>query len=91
MEGSVFDEVEFFRAIAGSGARALLIGRKALVVLGLPVLSADYDFWIHIEDAGAFNAALAGFGLRPSHSPDEARKRGRYHMCSRTTRRSMCS
>lgn len=78
MEGSAFDEVELFRAIARSGARAVLIGRKALVVLGLPVLTADYDFWIHADDAAAFNGALAGLGLRPSHAPEEARKRGRY-------------
>jgi hypothetical protein len=51
MEGSEFDEIEFFRALPGSGARALLIGRRALVVLGLPVLTADYDFWIHIDEA----------------------------------------
>ena len=28
----------------------MLIGRRALVLLGLPVLTADYDFWIAIED-----------------------------------------
>jgi len=50
VEASEFDEEEFFRAIAGSGARALLIGRRALVALGLPVLTADYDFWLHIDE-----------------------------------------
>ena len=50
MRGSEFDEAAFFQAIARSGARALLIGRRALVALGLPVLTADYDFWIHIDD-----------------------------------------
>lgn len=50
MRGSEFDEAEFFRAIAESGARALLIGRRALVALGIPVLTADYDFWLHIDD-----------------------------------------
>jgi len=43
MEPSTFDELEFFRAIQQSGARALLIGRRALVLLGLPVLTAEYD------------------------------------------------
>jgi len=33
MRGSEFDEISFFSAIEGSGARALLIGRRALVVL----------------------------------------------------------
>ena len=34
MQGSEFDETEFFRAIAASGARALLIGRRALKRFG---------------------------------------------------------
>jgi hypothetical protein len=38
--------VSFFRELHRSGARALLIGRRALVLLGLPVLTADYDFWL---------------------------------------------
>lgn len=78
MEGSEFDEIEFFRAIQHSGSRALLIGRRALVVLGLPVLTADYDFWIQIDDIAAFNKALEPFGLLPTHTPEEARGRGRY-------------
>lgn len=78
MEGSDFDELAFFRAIAGSGARALLIGRRALAILGLPVLTADYEFWIDAGDAARFNAATAAFGLRPSRSPEEARAAGRY-------------
>ena len=78
MKGSEFDELEFFRAIAGSGARALLIGRRALVLLGLPVLTVDYDFWLHPEDIEAFNAASEPFELLPTHTPAEARGRGRY-------------
>ena len=78
MQGSEFDEAEFFRAIAASGARALLIGRRALVALGIPVLTADYDFWIHIDDIAAFNAAVEPQGLLPTRTPDEARARGRY-------------
>lgn len=78
MQGSEFDETEFFRAIAASGARALLIGRRALVALGIPVLTADYDFWLHIDDIAAFNAAVEPQGLFPTRTPDEARGRGRY-------------
>lgn len=33
MEPSAFDELAFFQAVAESGARALLIGRRALVLL----------------------------------------------------------
>lgn len=78
MQGSEFEEAEFFRAIATSGAKALLIGRRALVALGIPVLTADYDFWLHIDDIAPFNAAVAPHGLRPSRTPEEARGRGRY-------------
>lgn len=78
MGPSEFDESEFFRAIAESGARALLIGRRALVALGLPLLTADYDFWIHIDDAAKFNHAGRTVGLVPSQTPEEARKSGRY-------------
>jgi hypothetical protein len=73
-----FDELAFFRAIASSGARALLIGRRALVVLGLPVLTADYDFWIHIDDIETFNGLAATFELAPTRTPEDARARGRY-------------
>lgn len=78
MKGSEFDETEFFRAIHKSGARALLIGRRALVALGIPVLTADYDFWIHIDDIGRFNEAVEPSELLPTRTPDEARARGRY-------------
>lgn len=78
VQAAEFDEVAFFSAVAASDVRALLIGRRALVVLGLPVLTADYDFWIHIDDIDAFNRLSAPFELVPSHSPEDARRRGRY-------------
>ena len=78
MQASHFDEVHFFRAIHQSGARALLIGRRALVLLGLPVLTADYDFWIAIDDIAVFNAAAAIVDLVPTIGPEDARRRGRY-------------
>jgi hypothetical protein len=78
MEGSSFDETAFFQAIVGSGARALLIGRRALIVLGIPVLTADYDFWLHIDDIATFNRAIEPMGLHPTHTPEEARQCGRY-------------
>lgn len=75
------DEVsteDLFLAIEQSGARALLIGRAALVTLGLPMLTADYDLWVHIDDIERLNDALLPLGLAPNHLPTEARKRGRY-------------
>ena len=78
MEGSEFDEIAFFTAIADSNTRALLIGRRALVALGLPVLTADYDFWIHPDDIAQFNSVVKPFGLHPNRDPSEALSTGRY-------------
>lgn len=78
MEASHFDEIAFFTALDSSGARALLIGRRALVLLGLPVLTADYDFWIAIDDIEIVNGVAAQFDLQPSYPAPEARRRGRY-------------
>jgi hypothetical protein len=78
MQASAFDEVAFFRAIVESPARALLIGRRGLIALGMPVMTRDYDFWIPADDAAALNAALLPFDMLPSRGPDEARNTGRY-------------
>lgn len=78
MDAPDFDEPAFFRAIDASGARALLVGRRALVVLGLPLLTADYDFWLHIDDIERLNRAAAPFGLESTRTPDDARRQGRY-------------
>jgi hypothetical protein len=43
MQAASFDEEELFSSIARSGVRVLLIGRRALVALGIPVLTGDYD------------------------------------------------
>ncbi|MBA3463229.1 MAG: hypothetical protein H0T46_24950 [Deltaproteobacteria bacterium] len=78
MQASGFDELAFFRAIETSGARALLIGRRALIALGLPVMTRDYDFWIAIDDAATFNEALRPLELYPTRTPEDARGKGRY-------------
>ncbi|APR84671.1 Hypothetical protein A7982_10020 [Minicystis rosea] len=78
MEAPSFDEEDLFTAIAESGARVLLIGRRALVALGIPVLTADYDLWAHPDDIVLLNDAVAPLDLAPSRSPEEARQRGRY-------------
>ena len=72
------DPEDFVTAVSRSDVRALLIGRRALVALGAPLMTADYDFWIHIDDIEAFNAIAEAFDLFANHPPDEARKRGRY-------------
>jgi hypothetical protein len=78
MKASAFDELAFFEAIDASGARALLVGRQALIALGMPVMTSDYDFWLHGDDIAVFNAALVPFEMVPSRSPEEARANGRY-------------
>jgi hypothetical protein len=78
MQAGSFDEEAFFRSTAASGARALLIGRRALIALGLPLLTRDYDFWLHIDDIDIFNGALATQDLYPSAPAREARDQGRY-------------
>lgn len=49
-----------------------------MVLLGLPALTADYDFWIAIDDIATFNRTAATYGLNPTHDTEEARRRGRY-------------
>ncbi len=40
MDAAETEHEQLWRAVAGSGARALLIGRQALVMLGAPVAAA---------------------------------------------------
>jgi hypothetical protein len=72
------EEEAFFDAVARSGARALLIGRQAMIALGVPVMTSDYDLWVHIDDIDRLNVALEPLGLFPNRPSDEARRRGRY-------------
>ncbi len=56
----------------------MLIGRQALIALGLPVLTADYDLWVAFEDIERVNASLDSLGFVPTKTPEEARRLGRY-------------
>jgi hypothetical protein len=78
VRADAFDESEFFRILERSGARVLLIGRRALIALGLPLLTADYDLWVHIDDIEALNHAVEPLELVPNRSPAEARNVGSY-------------
>lgn len=71
-------EDAFFEALAKSGARVLLIGRRAMVLHGIPVLTADYDLWVHIDDIELLNAAMEPLDHHANHEPATARARGRY-------------
>lgn len=72
------DELELFQALERSGARALVIGRRAMIALGVPVLTADYDLWVHIDDIEMLNAAFEPLDFAPNADPDAARARDRY-------------
>jgi hypothetical protein len=84
MEASHFDETRFFVAITASGARAVLIGRRALVALGLPLLreSTIFGFMATTSPSSMrraiFNAAMTDFDLFPNRTPEEALATGRY-------------
>ncbi len=43
------DPIDFLRRLHASEIRCLLVGRQAMVLLGAPVLSADYDFYMSPE------------------------------------------
>jgi hypothetical protein len=49
-----------------------------LIVLGMPVLTADYDLWLHMDDVEKLNGALEPLELHANHPPAVARARGRY-------------
>ncbi len=78
VHGHDFDQGAFFAAIASANARALLIGRRALIALGLPVMTVDYDFWLHADDIDRFNEAVEPFGLLPNRDARASRAVGRY-------------
>jgi hypothetical protein len=43
-------------------------------------MTADYDFWIHIDDIERLNAEALPFELIPDRTPLEARRSGRYRL-----------
>jgi hypothetical protein len=78
MQVGAFDEEEFFTALATCGARVLLIGRRAMIARGIPVLTADYDLWIDSRDIEILLDAVRPFDLIPNFTPQQARQRGRF-------------
>lgn len=78
MQAGEFSDEDFFRVVTESGARALLIGRRALILLGAPVMTSDYDLWLHFDDAEKLNAAFAAVDHCPNRTPEGARRTGRY-------------
>jgi hypothetical protein len=77
VEAHTFEPTELFGVVFREPLRALLIGRQALVVLGAPVLTADYDLWLHFDDVELLNERCAPLHLAPNRAPDDARAHGR--------------
>ena len=77
MDGDAYD-ANILGVLSRSEARVLLIGRRALIVLGVPVMTADYDLWLHFDDLEILNHDFAAIDHWPNRPPDEARRRGRY-------------
>jgi hypothetical protein len=67
-------EVKFFdliRSFNHQKIRYLIIGRRAVILYGGPVLTADTDLWIHPEDKKrVLSSLLDKLGLEISDSPD---------------------
>jgi hypothetical protein len=78
MQAGEFDDADFFRVLSQSKARVLLIGRRALIALGAPVMTVDYDLWVHIDDIDVLNRSLAELEQYPDRSAQKARETGRY-------------
>ena len=74
MEPSRFEEGEFFAAITTSATRAILIGRRALIALGFPLLTRDYDFWIHGDEQTSLQANKSQL-TRPVRLPADIKSR----------------
>jgi hypothetical protein len=67
-EISLFDLVREFNR---QHIRYLIIGRRAVILYGGPVLTADNDLWIHPSDKQkTLFLLLEKFGFELSHPPD---------------------
>jgi len=67
VELDFFDIIKDFNRI---GIRYLIIGRRAVVLYGAPVLTADYDFWIDSKEKATVLAYFSKKGCGLSHGED---------------------
>ncbi len=65
---------KFLRELNRRKIRYLIIGRRAVILYGGPVLTADHDIWVHPEDKGKALTLLAeNLDFELSHPPDTKR------------------
>ncbi|MFQ5899924.1 MAG: hypothetical protein ACE5IH_00005, partial [Thermodesulfobacteriota bacterium] len=62
--------LDIIREFNKKGYRYVLIGRQAVIQYGAPLMSIDYDFWIHPEDKEAILSFLADEEGFEGPSPD---------------------
>lgn len=67
IELDFFDIVKDFNRM---GIRYLIIGRRAVVLYGAPVLTADYDFWIDSKEKDRVLSYFVKKGCSLSNSED---------------------
>lgn len=67
VELDFFDIVKDFNRM---GIRYLIIGRRAVVLYGAPVLTADYDFWIDSKEKDRVLSYFVKKGCSLSNSED---------------------
>ena len=68
------DFLEVIRELERRTIRFLIIGRRAVILYGAPVLTADHDLWIHPEDKRSCLSSLSeDLGFEISHPPDTKR------------------
>jgi hypothetical protein len=66
--------LDVIRAFNGDGIRHLLIGRRAVILYGGPVLTGDNDIWIHTADREkALTLLEEELGFELSHPADTKR------------------
>lgn len=71
MEGE--KEIKFTDALHklnDKDVRSLIIGRRAVILYGGPVLTADYDLWINPDDRQTALEIFQDMGCELSHPPD---------------------
>ncbi len=65
------DFLDLLREFKRRGIRYLVIGRRAIILYGGPVLTGDYDLWIHPEDKKRTLTLLSDeLGFELSDAPD---------------------
>jgi len=67
------DLLRLIRVLDRHGVRYLIIGRRAAILYGCPVLTGDHDLWFHPSDKRKVPGLLADLGLELSRPPQTRR------------------